>query len=458
MPIRAEQELRSLDRENLVKVMLHPAQRETAADIAELIGGLRKIQQLSQLYEFQSYLFGLVYKVEERRSQCARTLALLEKRGRLPKDTPTPPPYGDPTDVASWELEVYVYARMARQLRSVGDGLAWLCFGYDRRIILTLSRNDSAGPMYPKKGLPYERGRIEELWKQHGQFALHHDLTNCLRIADLSEFKPDSRVVLQEIKAPGTKQKRKQKERAQAAVDAIMSGGQLPGDRDARLVTLTEPYVTNLDQLGVLIELAKQHGCRGMELTQGRALVASSLAKGVERWGQDFTVADRVLEAARARAIKRAGIDTALHHIKGYSSDTASRSPIAAPWSIYPFDPIDCAAIICDLLIFETTVSAGALVESMERAGLTGEVLLPHEHGKLGGDMDVVRAHKGDRTLIWHAYGLNLLLYELAEPDTLARGTRETLMLENPPTEPVMVYANEARTWLPEMKETKLSA
>jgi hypothetical protein len=445
-----ERELRSLDQESLVKVMMHPAQRETAADIAELIGGLRKCEQLSHLYELQHYLFGLVYQVEERRFQCARILELLKKRGRLPaKDVPVPPHYGEPTDPSAWELELYIYARLARQLRTIGDGLAWCCFGYDRRIILTLCRNNPAGPMYPKKGLPYELGRIEELWKQDGEFALHHDLTNCLRISDLTRFTTDRRAVLEEVKAPGTKQKKKQKNRAQTAVDAIMHGGQLPGGRDARLIQLNEPYVTNLEQLGDLIGLAKEHGCRGMKLSQGRAMVASSVPKVIDRWSADFTVADHVLSTTRARAIKRAGIETALHHINGYSADTASRSPIAAPWSIYPFDPVDCAAIVCDMLVFETIVSAAALVESMERVGLTGEVLLPLENGLMRNDIGVVQAHWRDNSLTWHAYGLNVLLYELAEPDTLARGTHEVLMMDNPPTEPVLVYANEARTWLP---------
>ena len=458
MAIKADQELRSLDRESLAKVMLHPAQREIAADIAELIGGLRKIEQPSHLFELQQYLFGLVYQVEVRRSQCKRIFELLKKRGHLPtKDLPAPPPYGDPADPSTWELEVYVYARLARQLRTIGDGLAWCCFGYDRRIILTLCRNKWAGPIYPKNGVPYERRRIEELWKEHGHFALHHDLTNCLRIADLTEFTADGGAVLREIKAPGTKQKKAQKERAQAAVNALMHGGQLPGDRDARLIQLNEPYITNLEQLGDLIELAKEHGCRGMKLSQGRALVASSVTKVIERWGQDFTVADHVLATTRARAVKRAGIDTALHHINGYSSDTASRSPIMAPWSIYPFNPIDCAAIVCDLLVFETIVSATALVESMARAGLTGEVLLPLGNGKLDGEMGVVRGHWRDRSITWHAYGLNLLLFELAEPDTLARGTREVLVLDNPAAEPVMVYANEPATWLPRIKDRSTS-
>ena len=136
------------------------------------------------------------------------------------------------------------------------------------------------------------------------------------------------------------------------------------GRPDARLVELTEPYVTNLNQLGDLIELAKRHGCRGMKLSQDRALVGSSVPRVLERWSQDLGEANRVLDSARQRAITRAGIDTANHHIKGFSSDTASRSPIMAPWSIHPLSPVDCAALICDLLVFETTVSAQALKSS----------------------------------------------------------------------------------------------
>jgi hypothetical protein len=35
--------------------------------------------------------------------------------------------------------------------------------------------------------LPFELGRIKELWEQDGHFGLQRDLTNCIRIADLTE-------------------------------------------------------------------------------------------------------------------------------------------------------------------------------------------------------------------------------------------------------------------------------
>jgi hypothetical protein len=87
-----------------------------------------------------------------------------------------------------------------------------------------------------------------------------------------------------------------------------------------------------------------------------RALVASSLPACMRRWGADHAEQGRVLAATRQQAIEQAAIATAMHHIRGLSGDTASRSPIMAPWSIYPFSPEECASLICDLLIFETVV------------------------------------------------------------------------------------------------------
>jgi hypothetical protein len=158
------------------------------------------------------------------------------------------------------------------------------------------------------------------------------------------------------------------------------------------------------------------------------------------------------LAAVRAEAIQQAGITGALHHIKGISGDTAARQPILAHWTIYPFPSAECAALICDLLIFETITSDQALMASFERAGLRGEVLLTPATGQLAGATGVVTAHLGQRALTWHAYGLGVLLFELAEPDTLTRGSAELLKMTDPPAEPAITYKGEAKTWLPELQ------
>jgi hypothetical protein len=453
MTIKAGQPLVSLERADAREVLKHPAQQAMVGTIEKFITQLRLLETPADCYQFQGSLFVHLYKIEERRAQCATAVERLRDGKSLPADVP-PLPTGDPAQAATWEREAYVYARLARQLRAVGDGFAWTCFHYDRRMILALARNNSAGPMYAKKGLPHELGAIQELWKTKGHFALHHDLTNCLRIADLTEFATDGQRILHEIKAKA-RVKGKQLERARAVVDATNNGGRLPdGTVDHRLVQLQEPYVTNSKALNELLQLAKANGHHGMQLPQGRAVVASSLFAMAARWRDNPAEGLRFRDSTRSRALKRAGIDKAVPLIVGESRDSAARTPIMAPWAIYPFSPGDCAALICDTLAFDTTVSPQALVESLERAGLRGEVLVTAADTRMSGMTPVIRAHWRNRTITLHALGLGPLLYELVEPDTLARGMREVFLMDDRVGYPDVVYANEAANWFTFKRKT----
>lgn len=441
--------MKSLAPEVVGAVIAHPVHQTNRARIEILIEQLRSCKEPADYNEFQRHLFKAVYEIEERRSQCSRIVKRLRKGESLPVDRPALSNDSDPSVLATWEFELFVYERLARQLRTVGDGLAWRCFGYDRRLILALSRNESPGMMYGKEGLPFELGRVNHLWEDRGHFTLLHDLTNCLRIADLSEFTADGGILLHEVKKNPQADRSAQMKRIEAAVNAVMHGGTLPGDQlDARLVELTEPYVVNLKQLNDLLQLAKQHGCRGMRLPQGRALFATSIPDNYNRWKGNPDAGMAASDSARLRAIKRAGIDKAMHHIQGFSGDTAARSPIMAPWSIYPFSSEDCSALICDLLGFQTILSVDALVDSLTAVGLHADILLNPADGDLSGDKKVLRAWLDNRSLTLHAEGLNVLLYELLEPDAWARGVLETLSVETRPGSPGVVFADEAASWL----------
>ncbi len=447
MAIKAGQHIKLLDGEMMWAVVTHPTQRENIARVAHLIRHMRSCSSPADYNDFQRYLFRDLHSIEELRGGCSRVIKRLKRGQQPPADAPVLPTISNPHDLASWEFENYILERVARQLRTVGDGLAWRVFGYDRRIILTLSRNQSAGPMYGKEGLPYELGRIEDLWNSKSHFALLHDLTNCLRIADITEFTADGGALFHEVKKTPRIDPR-QMTRIQSAVNAVMKGDVLPGDNpDARLVPLVTPYATDLAKLNDLVQLAKHHGARGMRLPPGRALIAASLETAAREWGNDPHEGIRKLESIKQRAIKRAGIVDATHHVRGNSGDVASRSPILPPWSIYPLDADDCAALTCDSLVFETILSPDALVEEAAASGLRAEVLLPHEHGEIGNEQEIVRFWAGDRALILHSGGLSPLLYELVQPRTWIAGVREALELKNPPDEPVLAFAAEEKVW-----------
>ncbi|MDQ1250206.1 MAG: hypothetical protein QG597_4585 [Actinomycetota bacterium] len=152
-------------------------------------------------------------------------------------------------------------------------------------------------------------------------------------------------------------------------------------------------------------------------------------------------------ESGRSRAVKRAGIHGATHHLKGVSADTASRSPFMVPWALYPLDAVDCASLICNRVSFELIISVDELVARLAAHGLGVEVLLPSESRRMTAQGDVLRISWQNRGMIFHNSGVGQFIYELLEPETWARGVAEILRMDDPPGESVAIYANEAAQW-----------
>jgi hypothetical protein len=436
----ARTQLTALSADQVGAVFLHPEHQLNVDAVIELISQLQQAETPADLHILQRSLLARLLHVEGLRASCSRVLKRLRARQSLPADHPQLAEDVDPHAVETWQFQILVYERLARQLRSVGDGLAWRCYGFDRRAILTLSRNPSPGMMHGKAGLDQELASVEESW-QSGHFALLHDLTNCLRIADLSIFR-NGQIVLQEVKSNPQRIDRRQLERINRAIDALMDGGPLPGRERAGLVDVTEPYVTNLCQLADIVALARRHGSRGMRLTHGRAIVVAYLPELLSRWHHDPEGGLKSLASTRARALRRAGIANATSVLCGRSVDSASRSPIAPPWSIYPLSAEDCAALTCDLLLFESYLALDQLVDLLEATGLRTDVLLG-----IGEESDILKLQLGSKVMIVHTPGLGPLLFELTDPAAWARGMADALRASSQLGEPVVAFADEPATW-----------
>ena len=112
-----------------------------------------------------------------------------------------------PPCLSTWQLELDICERVARQLRCVGDALAWRVFGFERQYITALARNQSPGMMAGKLGFAAERARVEQARREYGQFALMYALTNCLRIGDITAFTDEGPVQI-EVKTNGIRSRR----------------------------------------------------------------------------------------------------------------------------------------------------------------------------------------------------------------------------------------------------------
>ena len=169
----------------------------------ELIQQLRACTDVDEGYEFQQALLAQVLAVEEDHHALKRMA-----NGKSPQVGASEPQSGlDPLLLSTWQLELDICERVARQLSCVGDALARRVFGFERQYMTALARNQSPGMLAGKLGLAAERARVEQARGEYGQFALMHDLTNCLRIGDITAFTDEGPVQI-EVKINGIRSRR----------------------------------------------------------------------------------------------------------------------------------------------------------------------------------------------------------------------------------------------------------
>ena len=179
------------------QVLDHPRHRAAQETLVELIRQLRACTDVDEGYEFQQALLAQVLAVEEDHHAFNRAVKRMAN-GKSPQAGAPEPQSGlDPSLSSTWQLELDICERVARQLRCVGDALAWRVFGFERQYITALARNQSPGMMAGKLGLAAERARVEQARREDGQFALMHDLTNCLRIGDITAFTDEGPVQIE---------------------------------------------------------------------------------------------------------------------------------------------------------------------------------------------------------------------------------------------------------------------
>lgn len=438
-------DLLSLEEHELVRVYDHEVQERTLGVVVGLLEELRECDAPATYYDFQRRLFQHLWQVESARQKVRQNLKRI-RRGLAPAhDAPPLADDLDPLALASWALEDLVHVRAARQLRSVGDALAWRVSGFDRRYVMALAHNEAAGPITAKIGLDYELGAVEQIWNERGRFALLHDLTSCLRIADLTEFHDDGRRSLHEVKRTG-KHTSSQGRRMTAAVAAVNRGAPLPGS-DVQLVEVEVPYKTHLAVVADLLHLAETQGVAAAKIAGGRALVVSDLVTVRMSGTNDLATWVPVLERKRATVMRRTGIGPNHHTIVMRSSEAAGRSPIAAPYGVYPIDPLHAATLICDRATFEVTLSAELLATDATTAGFDAEVLLPDSHGDLDSGDRFIRIRLGDSVMDLYPGSLQNLLSELVDLDIFWGAMRELLTRPIVPLRPTAIYENEAAVW-----------
>ena len=421
---------------DMTRVMQHPVQEQNVPVVAALIRELRACRTLAAYDELQRRLFQVLHSSEERKSQARRCAHRLARGKSLPAPLPQLPPSANPEDPDTWKIEDLVFDRVCRQLRAVGDGIAWRASEYDRRYVIAVSSNASPGPMAGKSGLPHELGAAVEL-RNRGSFGLLHDLTNCLRVGDITEFKPDGSKLLYEIKSSPTAKTGPQRRRMEAAVQAPMTGGELPGRPGQRIVVPPVRCRTHIRTFVAGINTAMTHGIAGVNISNSRALTAISFPTMARTRASDTPAQVTTdFNAQRQAALNRAGIDSMLHHVR-VASTTRNHNfvPSVIPFALFPLPPLQAALLICDYICFDLTIAPERITHKLASHGITPTVALPLANSELVATDTVLTLSKGSRELQLHPRALYELLIETLDLDTWAQANAE--VLDDPACPPI---------------------
>lgn len=89
--------------------------------------------------------------------------------------------------LAATRLDRRVGAATRSVYRDLGDALVWRLFDYQRPLIAALGQGEVVGRL-SDEGLETELEEIQWLWKERGTFALHADITSCVRHGDIWAF------------------------------------------------------------------------------------------------------------------------------------------------------------------------------------------------------------------------------------------------------------------------------
>ncbi|WP_159079305.1 hypothetical protein [Plantactinospora sp. BC1] len=431
-------------------ILTHPRHQQGLRTMIELIADLRRCRLAADLYEFQERLFGLVLEIEQRRSEISRVMKRLRKPGgTLPRGAPDLGTDLDPSGLDSWMLEDEVYERIWRQLKSIGDALAWRSFGYDRQVIMALSRNASPGIMHGKDGLTKEREVIASAWRDNGEFVLHHDLTAALRVGDLSVFRADGSVLLHEVKINSKRRIRKQDQLLIDTSTVLADEGTLPSGITP--VRTEIPLLTNLRGLREVLGLAHERsGIQAGVVSPGRAVVAASQYTAAQHYREDTFGARFSIDLARYQ--RRIGIRSPEHTLKITSLDSAARWPARPPWAIYPLAPDVAASLIADAMFFFVCMSPDAIIRQLADVGVLAEWMQP-----LNGTEDwtkpLLRVAATARNRLWftslNPEAIASLMLEFIDLRSWSRQVALMLSGDVPAgTRPWPCFSDEYKTWV----------
>ena len=364
----------------------------------------------------------------------------------------------DPKPIDDIRIQQAILERVGRQelvarasqhtLRQIGDGIAWRALHHDRRAITILGEGERVGRLAQGIGRDAELAELGRLWEQEGVFALHNDLTNCLRHGDLTvlrEREGGLDVTLIEVKASGRPDRTPQLGRLERATDLLREGRQVSGVGVVRVTVVPAPYETYLGILPELIKTARTVGHAWARPHE--CLLVGAVDYSV--WGRESDEYNRRSDAERRR-IGWGGEEpqtlawtASMRRMRDRGWSFSS----LAPYTIFPLNAEDVTDVVMGFVDLACGLHLPLLEHAVRRNGIDVQVKRASE-----GSLLFLEAERGGVGIRVPAHLREQMMVELMTPDSLfalldAILERNELLPQEANDRRVVTFSDETTVW-----------
>jgi hypothetical protein len=304
--------------------------------------------------------------------------------------------------------------------RSFGDATVWRALRHDRAMISVLGGGPPVARFAAGKGFEAEQAQIEDLW-QRGTFAIHNDLTNCLRNGDVTafEFEHDkTHISLYEVKS-GRKVNTHSRQaiRLQRLMGLVNDGYHSSGRPDGaplQMGTVPIDYGTLMPQLIDLVRAARSKTYAGAALAPEIAVgvIDNANPAGLSQAELDAKSTKTGWDESSARPEDIHLYSASARRIRDRQADHVF--PALAPLPLLPLPVKDLTDLLSGRLDFVTKLNVPRLRRRFDDRGLSASIA----SGRLA-ERTFLTATRGRASVTLPAYVHEQLTVELMNPKVL---------------------------------------
>lgn len=357
------------------------------------------------------------------------------------------------SDLIFIKSQLHSYDIINIALREIVDGIVWRYFNYNRAILYLLADKEPLGPLRPDKGVIESLYHFAEVFLSPDNVAIFNDISNFLRVGDITAIKNDGNIELIEIKASGGRgggRITRQKKRMAEIVEFINIG---ITEYNGLKFNIMDSELKQKYYLNEFLDSIRRARFRGYDsILIGNHLIIQVI---------DFGKIDKEMNYIDYFEKRHASIREKWQRdndvvMSSFMIDKLEYSRNYIPYSILPFDVDICTDIIIGRLSVLISFNYSEIFRMIAKSGwklidsflFKSESELKQLEGKDVNDVPILVIRKGDLTIRVPSAHFGRLHFEFWSPKTLINHLEELYKLGPQDYDaPFINFTDDQRIW-----------